>query len=258
MGWSWAVFWCQLCVQRVVSTVPELADDSRVVDGRPVPSQSDKHAIYIDNLFNIGTSPKSVCDRAEKGAQALRSAGLIVHEEEVSSDAALVLGWQLDHPSHFRPAKRRMWRIRIAIRELLRRGWASGRILERLVGQLCFVALGKREIYAVLGTVFAFIAKNYDQCSRIWPSVRRELMLFDSLAPLLVTNLAAPWSDQVHSVDASFWGLGVCEAPVPLELVKQSGRFAERWRFQSSQHVKARSIIEQGEFGQGGHSRSFM
>ena len=74
MGWSWAVFWCQLCVQRVVSTVPELADDSRVVDGRPVPSQSDKHAIYIDNLFNIGTSPKSVSDRAEKGAQALRSA----------------------------------------------------------------------------------------------------------------------------------------------------------------------------------------
>ena len=88
MGWSWAVFWCQLCVQRVVSTVPELADDSRIVDGRPVPSQGNKHAIYIDNLFNIGTSAKNVCERAEKGAKALRSAGLIVHEEEVSSDAA--------------------------------------------------------------------------------------------------------------------------------------------------------------------------
>ena len=47
MGWSWAVFWCQLCVQRVVSTVPECSDDSRLVDGRPTPSHHNMHAVYI-------------------------------------------------------------------------------------------------------------------------------------------------------------------------------------------------------------------
>ena len=63
-------------------------------------------------------------------------------------------------------------------------------------------------------------------------------MLFDALAPLLVTNLAAPWSDQVHSVDASFWGLGVCVASVPIQVVKEIGRHAQRWRFYSRHHGK--------------------
>ena len=69
-------------------------------------------------------------------------------------------------------------------------------------------------------------------------------MLFDALAPLLVTNLSAPWSDQVHSVDASFWGLGVCSSHVSIEAVKSIGRHAERWRFQSEQNMKATEVLE--------------
>ena len=72
------------------------------------------------------------------------------------------------------------------------------------------------------------------------------MILFDALSPLLVTNLAAPWSDQIYSVDASFWGLGVCTTRVPLEEVKKAGRHAERWRFQSEHHVKARRVFDEG------------
>jgi len=204
------------------------------------------HAVYIHNLFNIGSCRNSFADSARHGSNALKAAGLVVHEEEFAEDNVLVLGWEICKPAEFRPARKRIWRVRVGIRELLRRGWASGKMLERLVGQLCFIALGKREIYSVLGSVFAFISKNYSCCSRIWPSVRRELMLFDALSPLLVTNLAAPWSDQIYSVDASFWGLGVCTTQVPLEEVKTTFRHAERWRFQSEHHVKARRVFDYG------------
>ena len=244
MGWSWAVFWCQMSVQRVISSVPECPETSQLVDCRPCPSTKTKHALYIDNFFCVGQDRSCVAKVADSANGALKGAGLVVHEEQISEDSVLVLGWEINNPAEFRPSRRRVWRIRLAIRELLRRGRATGRMLERLVGQLCFVALGKREIYSVLGCVFAFIAKNYDRCVRLWPVVCRELMLFDALSPLLVTNLAAPWSDQVHSVDASFWGLGVCATTVPSEVVRKIGRQAERWRFQSHHHVKARNVLE--------------
>ena len=105
-----------------------------------------------------------------------------------------------------------MWRARLAIRQLLSVGRCSGRTLERLVGHISFLSLGRRETLSVLGSCFAFISTNYDKPSTLWSQVRLELSMWDGLAPLIVRDLSAKWSSQVHCVDASEWGLGVCEA----------------------------------------------
>ena len=92
MSWVWAVFWCQLCVQRAISTVPTCSDQSRLVDGRPTPRDNDMRAIYIDNSFDIGSSCSAVKNSAKLGNTSLKAAGLIVHEEELSEDNVMVLG----------------------------------------------------------------------------------------------------------------------------------------------------------------------
>ena len=92
----------------------------------------------------------------------------------------------------------------------------------------------------MLGSCFAFISTNYDKPSTLWSQVRLELSMWDGLAPLIVRDLSAKWSSQVHCVDASEWGLGVCEASVAASVVAAAGKYSERWRFREKNHVNAR------------------
>ena len=66
----------------------------------------------------------------------------------------LVVGWEFDEPAIFRPSRKRVWRARLAIREALRVSKISGRLMERIVGHLCFISQGRREIFSVFGAVF--------------------------------------------------------------------------------------------------------
>lgn len=69
-----------------------------------------------------------------------------------------------------------MWRLRFAIRWALRVGEISGRDLERLVEHAVFMALCRRESFAILGSVYSFIAAEpTERPRRLWCSVRREL-----------------------------------------------------------------------------------
>ena len=112
-------------------------------------------------------------------------------------------------------------------------------MLERLVGHLCFISLCRRESLSILGYVFAFIQHNYSRQAKIWGNVRAELAMWDAMSPLFWQDLQQPWSSVIHSVDASFWGLGHCSAELPLTQVKRIGRCAEKWRYIDEHHVRA-------------------
>ena len=246
LGWAWAAFWCQTIVQRMISTSKGNEDAKRLIDGREPPPSTSMHTVYIDNFVNMGTDESSVQECAHAGNAVLGSSGMELHEVQSVASGGAMLGWEFDS-AVFRPSRKRVWKARLAIRELLRVGRASGRLVERLVGHMCFISLARREIFAVLGTVFAFIKQCYFKSVVIWSSVRRELIMWDALVPLVYQDLSLPWSPEIHCVDASEWGLEHCSATATVEEVKSAGRIAEKKRFDSELHSKAKAANQMQE-----------
>jgi hypothetical protein len=245
MGWTWALWWCQSVHERIVNEVG--ADDSnRLTDKRPAPSTTPAlHTEYVDNFHVFGTDKKEVKELSFRGAQALRNKGLVVHEEEfhdpATGSSATVLGWEFTPQNIVRPSRHRAWRIRLAIRAILARGAVSGVDLEKVIGNVTFIALARREALSVLGSVYGFIKKFYCKEAVLWDSVKRELRIFDGLIPLLWRKLDAEWSSQVLCVDASTWGLGAVVAEVEPDQVREAGQYSERWRYVSDGPEGARA-----------------
>ncbi|CAK8994560.1 unnamed protein product [Durusdinium trenchii] len=229
MGWSHALWWCQMIHQRIVSRVGATEQNS-LEDKAVVPDGQCMHLEYIDNWVVMGTDKDRVSALAGAGVDALRNSGLVVHEVEHASKQIKVLGWEFDN-NIFRPRPIRVWRVRKAFEYLLQRGSCTGRQLEKIVGHANFLCLGRRESLSVFGETYTFIKRNYWNKARIWKSVRRELDIFIGVCPLIWRDLAAPWETEVTAVDASDWGMGATTAVFDVEQVADLGQFSERWRF---------------------------
>lgn len=208
MGWSWALYWCQKIHEHIVERAG-LLEAERLQDFTPPPSGSFFHIQYVDNLHVAGTSRDEVVGRFRLAVQALRDAGLTVHEVEECEETTKVLGWEYEGGNTFRPGRARVWKVRAALREILRRGVVSGQQLERLVGHITFISLGRREAMSVFGDVYTFMRRHYSSVAPLWKSVRKELSIWDGICPLILQDLTQPWSQKLLAVDASEWGLGV-------------------------------------------------
>ena len=242
MGWSWALYWCQ----RLHETIAErsgLLPEERLQDFTAPPVGRFWHVQYVDNLHVMGTDREEVLVRFRKAVNELREAGLTVHEEEEFEDETKILGWQYDSIGKFRPSPQRVWKVRLALRHLLRRGRASGQEVERLLGHITFIALGRRETLSIFGECYTFIQRHYRTEVPLWKSVRRELEVWDGVSPLVVQNLRSPWVPQLCAVDASEWGLGVCIGEVSPEECRSLGRYNERWRFRLKTASRARAFV---------------
>eukprot|EP00438_Fugacium_kawagutii_P018254 Skav220446 [mRNA] locus=scaffold254:128743:132882:- [translate_table: standard] len=230
MGWSWALYLCQTMHERIVGQIG--ADDtSRLVDKKPAPDTEVLHTEYVDNYHVIGTNSRAVTELSQLGIEALRGAGLVVHEEEHSTGNAQILGWEFSTDGTLRPTSRRLWKVRLGILHILRCGRVSGQQLERVVGHMSFISMIRREGLSILGDCYTFIRRHYYVPAKIWKSVRRELSIWYGISPLLWKNLAAEWSSTVYATDASDWGSGVTTANMDSSTVKDLGKYAERWRF---------------------------
>lgn len=230
MGFSWALYLCQTMHERIVGQVGA-EDTSRLSDKKPAPSSQCMHTEYVDNFHVIGTGPEQVSQLSLKGIQALRSSGLVVHEEEQSTDSAQILGWEFGCNGSLRPTKRRLWKVRLGILQVLKTGHISGQQLERVVGHMSFISMVRREGLSILGDVYSFIKKHYFTPARLWKSVRRELSIWYGISPLLWKELNSQWSETIYATDASDWGSGATTATMPHNEVQELGRYAERWRF---------------------------
>ena len=218
MGWSWAMWWVQNLSERICGRTG-LTESERLRDGQSAPTGHFWHIQYVDNLRVFGRNKKEVEDRFWAAVDGLRQAGLTVHEIEIGDSHAKMLGWEVSTSSRLRPTPQRIWRIRVAIREILRRGRASGQQLERLLGHMTFVSLCRREGLSVLGEIYTFCKRHYQVVTPLWKSVRSELYKWDAISPLLFCDLSSPWSDTLLAVDASEWGLGVTSSVATLSEV---------------------------------------
>ena len=112
--------------------------------------------------------------------------------------------------------------------------------MEVLLGHGTWLVLLRREVLAMLGSVYAFIKVAGATSIPLWPSVFRELSQLMSILPLLVVDLSAPWWPVVSCSDASPFGIGMCERELPIDVVGGIGRQNEKWRFQRAESTKAR------------------
>ena len=213
MGWSHAMWWCQRLSEKLVED-SGLTKKERLRDFDPAPPGNFWHVEYVDNLVVFGTVRSEVERRFWLAVQALRDAGLTVHEIEYGEGQSKVLGWSIDEKGTVGPTLSRLWRVRQGIREILRRGRASGQQLERLVGHMTFISLCRRESLSVLGDVYTFIKRHYSTVVPLWKSVRRELAIWDGVSPLIHVNMKTPWKETLYAVDASDWGMGVTTSTV--------------------------------------------
>ncbi|CAK9106440.1 Uncharacterized protein SCF082_LOCUS49575 [Durusdinium trenchii] len=92
--------------------------------------------------------------------------GLTVHEIEFDESDMSVLGWSIASSVVLSPTLKRLWRLRPGVRELIRRGSATGQQLERIVRHITFVSLCRRESLAALGEVYTFIQRHYQHGCR--------------------------------------------------------------------------------------------
>ncbi|CAE7797631.1 unnamed protein product [Symbiodinium sp. CCMP2592] len=182
--------------------------------------------------------------RTERTVHRLKQAGLQVHEEKVCDEKACVLGWEFENSGFFGPTARRVWKTRLAIRALLRRRRASGKQLEILIGLCSFISLARRECLGIFAEVYKFMRQHAgnDIEHGLPRGVKRELWMWDSVCPLIFQDLRAQWSETIHAVDASLWGMGVTTASLDYEGVKRVGRYNERWRFKDEDARVARRL----------------
>ncbi len=239
MGWSHSLWWCQMIHQRIVLEAGANRDLC-LEDKASVPDGDIMHLEYVDNYVVLGTCKKKVEQLATAGVAALREKGLVVHEEEKAEGSIKVLGWQFDN-TVLKPLPHRVWRVRLAIKQILMHGRSTGRQLEKIVGHAAFISLGRRESLSVFGETYTFIHRRYSYPHRLWKSVRRELQIYAAVCPLIWRDLSSPWSPTVHPIDASNWGLGATRAKFQIEEVVELGRHSERWRFSTEQFAKPRA-----------------
>ena len=150
MGWTHALWLCQAAHEHVVDCNPYLDPELRCVDRRPVPEMRNYiHTQYVDNFVAFSQESGKARALAEMVGAALNRHGLPTHDVEASKGME-TLGWLFaaDHPT-VRITNKRLWKMRLATLELIRRGRGSGRLIERLVGHFTFAGLIRRGFLSV-------------------------------------------------------------------------------------------------------------
>ena len=111
------------------------------------------------------------------------------------SSTQVGLGVLLDD-NEFRTPLDRYAEIHAEVRDLLRRGWARPRQVERLVGRITSRMLLLRLTLSVFDAVYAFARKVGDRHARLWPAVAAELA---GVAPLAADARAPTLADRIVS-----------------------------------------------------------
>ena len=245
MGWSWSLRFCQsvteAAVCRALGSERLVRDRSAglVIDG----DGSLGGAAYVDNFCVIGSCPDAVNEKLAAISLDLSSLGFAIHEQSPASTEGAFIGLDLKD-GHVAVQRRKLWRLRLAVEDLLGRRSCSGHMIEVILGHATWLILCRREALSIFDACYRFAHRHRHEHVRLWGNVRRELQHLVALLPLFVADLRAPWSDSLLCSDASPFGIGVCARSVDPGLVGRLGRCAEKWRYRVEDLVAARAVVD--------------
>jgi len=218
MGASHAVFLAQTIHEHLVSQLPEFAEAHQIREGCSLTIDSFSYLLYIDDLVLLGPDEKVLKGALEAYLSKISIEKLLYNPKKLvwpTLDGFEVLGLSLDGTTHelrLQPAK-----LQLLIEDthsVLRRGYASGLELSRLVGRWSWIAMLFRPAFAVFSAVYHFITKARSTYFTLWRSVKLELAVMAGISPLLVASLGASFSERVIATDASSKGFGVVSAVI--------------------------------------------
>jgi hypothetical protein len=166
MGFNWSMHFAQTAGENLLSQVDSLPRAALIQDhARPVvlnDGTGSRHYLYVDNLGIIALEREVVSSALQAGRDALERRGLLTHEASLGCGATELLGVCVDGESKRSSlTDRRYWRLDRGLEWLLRRGRASGIMVEAVMGHLTFAALVCRPALSCFHTVYAFIQNHY-------------------------------------------------------------------------------------------------
>ena len=244
MGWAWSLHLCQSVLMKAIKDAGFDVDQVISDKGRPVHLRSTEQigcGGYVDNFIVIGCNPDLVNAGLQRIGDILRGRGLTVHEEETATHKTDFVGLSFDGIAGTISIKpQRIVKLQRAITELLARNFASGEILQLIVGHLTWAVMTRREGLSILKSCYAFIHENQSKPKRLWPTVRWELETISAILPLFKAQINVGWSDDLTASDSSPYGYGVCSRKCDIGIISAVGAQSERWRFRFEDAVDAR------------------
>ena len=134
----------------------------------------------------------------------LDAAGLQCSEVEADTSKQVFTGLQLDHKTSILSLEAsRIWRLRRGLEYAARQRHLAGDQVAKLIGHISWSCLLRRPDLCLINAWDRFVRTFGPRSGRLWLIVAQEFRWIASLLPLLICNLASPWSPWVYATDAS-------------------------------------------------------
>ena len=214
MGWPWSLHYCQLVVKNVVE---QALGPSRVIEDRRGGIVLSKFlptagAAYVGNFAVFGLNCKTVDSVLNALVDGFGKLGLPVHEITPASMHSQFVGLDINQRIvSLKPP--RLWKLRQAVRAVLRRRATSGDALRVIAGHLTWAMMTKRESLAVLNAVYRHITGFGSQSGVLSSAARRELWQVSAVLLLLRTDAHAVWDEHAHVCSLREWLVSSVGAP---------------------------------------------
>ena len=214
MGWSHSVYVAQTLHLFQIDKCGCFPVGSRVLASTDPYIDRFRHVVYIDDVGGLdpgGDSEKYMC-LYEAHMSSVGLPGKASKRVPMSTEPLDLLGLQVSSDVVGVSAVK-LERLLLATRRVLLLGSCTGLELLSLVSSWSWALLVRRLSLSTFGAVYRFVhvAKA---ASRLWPSVRRELVCVMGLVPVLSTGWSMPFDSRVLASDASLVGFGVVSANV--------------------------------------------
>lgn len=161
MGWTHSLAVCQAVLEGLACKVAGVSAEVAHVDRKVAPMIDPMiHTEYAGNFESYAYREHLVAEAA-KGVEGLLNDALLPTDDVFVTKGGASLGWEFSAVEPILGVSvRGMWRLRLGLLEFARRGFGSGHQLEILVGHFTSRALLRRELLAVFGSAYTFIAKH--------------------------------------------------------------------------------------------------
>ena len=151
-----------------------------------------QHAVCVDIFACIGLDAMQVQLQTDKILET--AARLAVHPVTEGSSNDDVVGVSFDRVyGRVSVKNRRIWMVKLAMEDALRRNALSGASLRRLVRHLSYAFFVTASCLSILSSAHAFIDACPRWIAKLWSNVWRELRWAASLLPFVFADLRRPW-----------------------------------------------------------------
>ena len=226
---------------RVIRKAGSYPPERAVTNGAPMPRARAVEALVIDDHVAVSLDrPGENChakileESFDRAAAAYEKVGLKASAGKArrGDRQGVVLGAEFVADSTFLGAERAR-RRRLAEASVLAAssGQSTRHLLRRLLGAWTHALLFRRVLMCIFSSIYKFVGEPSDQdhiVVKLPHAVCRELLLAAVLCPLMVTNMAAGFVDQLVCSDASPFGEGAAASRLSADVVAELWRHRER------------------------------